>query len=1300
MSGALAYDNPSDGNTIILVIHQAIKIDTLDNNLLCPMQLRLNDVIVNETPRFLCRNVTDHSHSLIMSQDDNEHEKFTLPLELFGVISGFVTRKPTVEEFETCPRYVLTAEGPEYNPSTSAYAEQESAMVDFRGQLKEDVSEKIERRLFGISIEEDDRLYATMNFQNLSTLCISQEPETSTTIAGVSTELRSEGIDAGTLAKNWGIGLETAKKTLKVTTQRGIRTVVHPTLSRRFRTNDRQLRYRRLPIDLYTDTMKATVKSQQGNKVAQVFCSRNGWTRAFPLEKEAHAHEALSLLFQRDGAPNTMIMDGARAQIMGNFKKKLKEAHVHIRQIEPHSPWSNAAEGAIRELKRGTGRELARSKCPKPLWDHCLEREAYVRSFTAHSISSLNGQVPETIISGETADISPFAEFRWYETIKYRDSSIAFPEDKMRFGRDLGPAIDIGPAMTRKILNKKGNVIYRSTVRSLTEDEKMDPDEIEERKAFNKIISKKLGGPLKIGQFKDDPELADMETPSFLPYEDDETKPNIQPDMDEMDEDDPDTYDQYVGATVKLPIGDKFVAGKVRGRKRELDGSVKGRANPNPILDTRTYEVEFPDGQVTEYTANVIAESMYAQCDVEGNEFLLLDSIVDHHKDGDAVKMQDAYIQHGSNRKLRQTTKGWKLCVEWKDGSTSWERLADLKESYPIEVAEYAMAKDIAQEPAFAWWVPYVLKKRKRIIAAVNKRYHKRTHKFGIEIPKTWDDAVRIDKENGNTLWQDAINKEMKNVQVAFKPLEDGEKIPVGYQEIKCHMVFDVKMEDFRRKARFVAGGHMTEVPMAATYSSVVSRDSVRIAFTMAALNDLDVCTGDIENAYLTAPVKEKIWCVLGKEFGSDAGKRALIVRALYGLKTAGAAFRAHLADCMRHMGWTSCLADPDVWLRAETRPSDGFKYYAYCLMYVDDILCVHHDAKSIIYQINKYFKIKPDSIGEPKFYLGAKFSKVKLSNGVEAWGMSSSKYTQAAVANVEEHLQKTGRKLGKKTPTPMVHGYRPELDTTPELNSGDANYYQSLVGILRWMVEIGRVDIITEVSEMSSYLAMPREGHLDSVIHIYSYLKCHHNCRMIFDPTYPTIEQEQFKDNCDWKEMYGDVKEAIPPNAPKPRGKEVDLRLYVDSDHATETKTRRSRTGFLVYLNMAPIIWYSKRQPTVETSVFGAEFVAMKNGIETVRGLRYKLRMMGIPISGPTYVYCDNKSVVNNSQSPESTLKKKSNAICYHATRESVAMGESLVTHIPTDENPADLCTKILQGGMNRDHKVGLILTDVVDHK
>jgi hypothetical protein len=155
-------------------------------------------------------------------------------------------------------------------------------------------------------------------------------------------------------------------------------------------------------------------------------------------------------------------------------------------------------------------------------------------------------------------------------------------------------------------------------------------------------------------------------------------------------------------------------------------------------------------------------------------------------------------------------------------------------------------------------------------------------------------------------------------------------------------MIFDVKMEDFRRNARFVAGGHTTYTPHAMAYASVVSRESVRIDLTLAALNDLDVNMADIENAYLTAPITEKVWTVLGPEFGDDAGKRALIVRAMYGLKSAGAAFRNHLAECMKHLGWHPCRVD--LWMKAETRPDDGVSYWAYILIYVDDILCVNHD--------------------------------------------------------------------------------------------------------------------------------------------------------------------------------------------------------------------------------------------------------------------------------------------------------------------------------------------------------------------
>jgi hypothetical protein len=298
----------------------------------------------------------------------------------------------------------------------------------------------------------------------------------------------------------------------------------------------------------------------------------------------------------------------------------------------------------------------------------------------------------------------------------------------------------------------------------------------------------------------------------------------------------------------------------------------------------------------------------------------------------------------------------------------------------------------------------------------------------------------------------------------------------------------------------------------------------------------------------------------------------------------------------------------------------------------------------------------------------------------------------------VKTYLASQGNvSLPKRAPTPFLQGYRPEMDISAELDPERASYFQSQIGVLRWCVELGRVDIITEVSLLASHLALPREGHLEAAFHIFAYLEKKHNSRLVFDPTYPTIDHSQFKE-CDWKSFYGDAKEAIPPNAPPPRGKDVDLRLFVDSDHAGDHQTRRSRTGFFIMMNQAPIVWYSKRQPTVESSVFGAEFVAMKNGMEAVRGLRYKLRMMGVPLLGPSLIYGDNMSVIHNTQRPESMLKKKSNSICYHAIREAVAMGEIKTAHVSTHENPADICTKVLPGGAKRDYLISLVLHDICD--
>jgi hypothetical protein len=156
---------------------------------------------------------------------------------------------------------------------------------------------------------------------------------------------------------------------------------------------------------------------------------------------------------------------------------------------------------------------------------------------------------------------------------------------------------------------------------------------------------------------------------------------------------------------------------------------------------------------------------------------------------------------------------------------------------------------------------------------------------------------------------------------------------------------------------------------------------------------------------------------------------------------------------------------------------------------------------------------------------------------------MSSSKYIQAAVRNVKDYVAKTrpGVKLAKRASGPYLTGYIPELDTTPELNDKDATFYQSQIGVLRWCVELGRVDIITEVSTLSSHLALPREGHLEALLHLFAYLNKKNNVRIIFDLSYPTIDMTVFKE-CDWKHFYGNLHEAIPSNAPPPRGKDVDL--------------------------------------------------------------------------------------------------------------------------------------------------------------
>ena len=1099
------------------------------------------------------------------------------------------------------------------------------------------------------------------------------------------------------LSKIWNIKHDLAAKAIHQNTHLK-RQGANNDLSRQFSTNDRMLRYKRIESQFFTDTFFVTAKgkSSRGNTCAQIFVSDKGFVAIYPMESKGDFLNALHQFCKEVGVPVSLVVDPSGEQTSRNVRRFCHQVGTTLKILEESTQWANRAELYIGLFKESIRKDLSQTNCPMRFWDYCAERRARIHNVTPRDLFQLNGNTPTAATFGTQGDISNICQFGWYDWCYFREEGkVQFPMQKRQLGRVLGPMKNEGNAMTQAVLTIKGSVVPRRTCQPLTIAEINSPVEIEKRKKFDEAIFKIHGDSMSLPSPTSKPEdshLADF-------YSNDDVDTTTKHDDDPVDVTGQAVFekpfnDLLINAEVLLPQGEDLKPAKVKGRSKDIHGDIIGTFDDNPLLNSILYDVEFPDGAVKQYAANTIAENMYSQVDHQGYSTTILDSIVDYSKDGTAVTADNQYVTTRSGRRrLRQTTTGWKFLVLYKDGSEQWVPLKILKETNPIEVAEFAKAREIDHEPAFTWWVPFTLRKRDRIISAVNSRVRKTSSKYGIEIPRSIDEAIKLDEINGDRLWQAAIELEMNNVAVAFEILDINAPIPIGWTKSSGHIIFDVKM-DFTRKARWVKDGHRTPEPDQSTFAGVVSRESVRIALTYAALNDINVVAADIKNAYLQAPSSEKHYVICGAEFGLEhAGKVALIRRALYGGKSSGADFWKHLRDCMTHLGFTSCKADPDIWMR-EAQRDDGTPYWEYVLLYVDDALCISNNAEKVLREeIGKYFVLKPGSVGPPKIYLGNKVSKVTLENGVDAWSFSSSQYVQNAVANVESYLRQIGKSLPKRVKSPFSTNYRPEIDTTPELSPKEAAYYQSLIGILRWIVELGRIDIAVEASMMASCMAMPRKGQLEQLFHMFAFLKNKHNSEMVFDPSEPNIDESLFPSEIWTDTVYGNCSEDIPTNAPEPRGFGFKMRAYVDSDHAGDAITRRSRTGFLIFLNNAPIYWTSKKQGSIETSSFASEFIAMKTCCEYIRGLRYKLRMMGIPCDFPAFVFGDNQSVLANSTKPFSVLKKKSCSIAYHFVREGVARGEWRTAYVPTHLNLADLLTKPLPNGEKRTRFTCMVL-------
>ena len=1057
-----------------------------------------------------------------------------------------------------------------------------------------------------------------------------------------------------------GVSLHGIKKTIEATTQYGTRGAVEGAVLRnRIKSPNPVLGIPRRHEPVATDTLYSSTPAVfDGSTACQFFIGRKSVYRTvYPLgTSDKQFPRTLMDEIRRYGCMDVLVSDNAKAEIGNKVKEILRQYCIDDYQSEPYKGNQNFAERGWMDTKIKVKIVMNYSNAPGECWLLCLEYVCFIQNHVA--IKSLGWRTPTEWLLGYTPDISPILQFEFYEPVYYQKYDGKFPESSdEEVGRFVGIATNVGNAMTFKILTKEKKVIHRSVVRSA----------------------------VKRGVFRN--KRADEESPETAavdprPTETGPTGEQEQPIPETVEDDEEEIPEETIGTQeVDEDFSKKLMDELIQSK---WDEHVR-KGGQLPTFDVedligRTF-IDNPDDEGVQVRATIEAatptgrnvadksERLYKfRCKVGDKAF---EEIMSYNK---MLEWCDRDLQADDFYRVNDITghkkvgSNWYLRIHWGDNTVDWRLYRDIFNSDPVEVAMYAKENGMLDEPGWRRCRNYVKndKKLARMIHQAKLKCNRNAprYKYGVQVPRTHEEAVRLDERNGNTYWQDAEKLEIAQLDEyqVFHNLGRKAQLPEGYKIIPCHMVYDVK-HDGRRKARFVAGGHRTSVPDDSVYSGVVSLLGIRAVTLLAELNDLELWGTDIGNAYLCSYTKEKVAFIAGDEFGDLAGCTLVMVRALYGLRSSGKCWHERFSDVLTAMGFTPSKAEPDIWMR------DRGDHYEYIAVYVDDLMIASKNPQGIIDDLERVpFKLK--GTGPMKFHLGCDFGRDE--HGTLYFG------PQKYIERLEkQYIDMFGKKPKANMSSPLDKGDHPELDDSELLDQTDIQKYQSLIGALQWTITLGRFDIATAVMTMSGFRAAPRVGHLERVKRIVGYLvKMKQGVIRVRtdEPDYSTIPPQ----NYDWEyTVYGKVEEQLPRDAPPAKGRRVVHTAYVDANLMHDLSTGRSVTGVLHFFNQTPIDWFSKKQPTAETATYGSEFVAAKTAAQQSMGLRIFLRYLGVEVHGSSYMFGDNGSVVTSSSIPHSPLKKRHLALSYHFTREAIASKAVRFHFIPGDVNPADILSK-----------------------
>ena len=1009
--------------------------------------------------------------------------------------------------------------------------------------------------------------------------------------------------------------------TFKNTTQHA-RTTISTILKKHYKSPYPALNVHRRDEPVATDTVYSdTPAIDDGSKSAQFFVGTSTmFNDVYGMKTDSQFVNTLEDNIRERGAMSKLVSDCAQVELSKRVLDVLRALCISNWQSEPHQQHQNPAERRFQTVKRMTNTILDRSGSPASTW---LLAMMYICFVLNHTYCSSIKAVPIQKLTGSTPDISPLLRFYWWQPVYYKLDDSDFPSDSTELrGRFVGIAEHVGHAMTYKILtDDTSKVIFRSNVRAANV-----PME------HNLRLDPLCGEPTKVVKSKSDNNNDNQSENKS------ENMPIVYP-------------SDLIGRSFLMDInenGEKFRAKIISAIKKHEDG-----------LENHPDHLKFV-------------------CSVNDNEYeeILTYNEILHHiekeENSDIVwKFKDITAHQGPLTRTHPDYKGssYNVKIEWENGEITYEPLDIIAKDDPVTCAIYAKKNGLLEEPGWKRFKS-IAKREKKMLRMANQaklRSYRLTpkYKFGYIVPRDYNHAKKLDASNENKEWGDATQLELKQIDEyeTFIDLGKGAAPPEGYKKISVHLVYDVK-HDGRHKARLVADGHKTDIPLTSVYSGVVSLRGLRMVVFLAELNNLKLWATDIGNAYLEAKTQEKVYIIAGPEFGEREGHTLIINKALYGLRSSGLRWHEKLASILSKMGFFPCKAEPDIWMR---KNDDIYEYIA---VYVDDLAIAAKDPKQITEILMEEYKFKLKGTGPISYHLGCDFFRDEDNTLC----FSPKKYINKMI---DGYMTLFKSKPKTNVSSPLEKGDHPELDHSELLDEEGISIYQSLIGSLQWAVSLGRLDIMTAVMTMSSFRTVPRRGHLERVKRIYSYITKmkHATIRVRTDePDFSTLPSEPYK----WDySVYGNVKEELPKDAPEPLGNYVTTTHYVDANLFHDILTGRSVTGVLHLMNKTPIDYYSKKQATVETATYGAEFVAARTCTEQIIDLRTTLRYLGVPIREKCYMFGDNESVVNSASIPHAKLHKRHVYLSFHRVREAIAAGIMTYRYLKGEDNPADILSK-----------------------